>query len=87
MEIQRSGSVASGKGPADWFTSTVRIDPLFSAPDPARADRRARHLRARRAHGVAHPSARPDPDREHLEASLRRLGADRAADVNLTPAS
>ncbi len=36
MEIQRSGSVASGKGPADWFTGTVRIDPLFSAPDPAR---------------------------------------------------
>ena len=26
----------SGKGPADWFTGTVRIDPLFQAPDPAR---------------------------------------------------
>ena len=36
MEIKRSGSQPSGKGPADWFTGTVRIDPLFQAPDPAR---------------------------------------------------
>ncbi len=36
MEIKRSGAQPSGKGPADWFTGAVRIDPLFSAPDPAR---------------------------------------------------
>jgi quercetin dioxygenase-like cupin family protein len=36
MEIKRAGSQASDKGPADWFTGTVRIDPLFRAPDPAR---------------------------------------------------
>ena len=36
MEIKRSGSQASGKGPADWFTGTVRVDSLHSAPDPAR---------------------------------------------------
>ncbi|HEX2725073.1 MAG TPA: cupin domain-containing protein [Beijerinckiaceae bacterium] len=36
MEIRRSGSQASGKGPADWFTGAVRIDPLFQAADPAR---------------------------------------------------
>jgi len=36
MEIQRSGSRPSGKGPADYFTGAVRIDPLFQAPDPAR---------------------------------------------------
>ena len=36
MEIKRSGSQRSGKGPTDWFTGTVRIDPLFQAPDPAR---------------------------------------------------
>ena len=36
MEIKRSGSQPSGKGPQDYFTGTVRIDPLFSAPDPAR---------------------------------------------------
>src|SRR6202042_839272 len=36
MEITRIGSQPSGKGPADWFTGTVRVDPLFTAPDPAR---------------------------------------------------
>ena len=37
MEIKRSGSQPSTKGPVDWFTGTVRIDPLFQATDPARA--------------------------------------------------
>jgi len=36
MEINRSGSQPSGKGPADYFTGAVRIDPLFQASDPAR---------------------------------------------------
>ena len=36
MDIKRSGAQPSGKGPADWFTGTVRVDPLFSPPDPAR---------------------------------------------------
>jgi quercetin dioxygenase-like cupin family protein len=36
MNITRIGSTASGKGPADWFTGSVRVDPLFQAPDPAR---------------------------------------------------
>jgi quercetin dioxygenase-like cupin family protein len=36
MEIQRAGSPASVKGPSEWFTGTVRIDPLFQAPAPAR---------------------------------------------------
>src|SRR5438477_4727154 len=36
MEIKRVGSQASGKGPADWFSGTVRIDPLFQAGAPAR---------------------------------------------------
>ena len=36
MEIKRSGSQPSSKGPAEWFTGTVRIDPLFQANDPAR---------------------------------------------------
>jgi hypothetical protein len=38
MEIKRSGSQPSSKGPSDWFTGTVRIDPLFEAPEPARVD-------------------------------------------------
>ena len=37
MEITRIGSRPSGKGPADYFTGTVRIDPLFEPTDPARA--------------------------------------------------
>jgi quercetin dioxygenase-like cupin family protein len=37
MEIKRIGSQPSAKGPADWFTGAVRIDPLFSAKEPARA--------------------------------------------------
>jgi quercetin dioxygenase-like cupin family protein len=37
IEIKRNGSQASVKGPADWFTGTVRIDPLFQARDSARA--------------------------------------------------
>jgi len=36
VDIKRSGSQPSGKGPDDYFTGTVRIDPLFQAPDPAR---------------------------------------------------
>jgi len=36
MEIKRNGSQPSGKGPEDYFTGAVRIDPLFQAPDPAR---------------------------------------------------
>jgi quercetin dioxygenase-like cupin family protein len=37
MDIKHSGSRPSSRGPAEWFTGSVRIDPLFQAPDPARA--------------------------------------------------
>lgn len=37
MEIKRAGTQASIKGPADWFTGAVRIDPLFDATAPRRA--------------------------------------------------
>ena len=37
MDIKRAGAQPSAKGPEDWFTGTVRIDPLFQANDPARA--------------------------------------------------
>jgi quercetin dioxygenase-like cupin family protein len=36
MEIKRSGSQPSRKGPAENFTGSVRVDPLFDAPSPAR---------------------------------------------------
>jgi quercetin dioxygenase-like cupin family protein len=35
VQVTRVGATPSGKGPADWFTGTVRIDPLFG-PDPDR---------------------------------------------------
>jgi quercetin dioxygenase-like cupin family protein len=37
MNITHGGSQPSNTGPADWFTGRVRIDPLFTAPAPARA--------------------------------------------------
>jgi quercetin dioxygenase-like cupin family protein len=36
MDVKRSGSQPSGRAPEEHFTGTVRIDPLFQAPDPAR---------------------------------------------------
>ncbi|MEO6876273.1 MAG: cupin domain-containing protein [Opitutaceae bacterium] len=36
MEIKRAGSQSSNKGPADWFTGMVRIDPMIATPAPAR---------------------------------------------------
>lgn len=35
MNIQRAGSQPSAKGPADWFTGTVRIDPLYAVDAPS----------------------------------------------------
>ena len=37
MDIKRNGSQPSARGPAEYFTGTVRIDQLFKAPGPARA--------------------------------------------------
>jgi quercetin dioxygenase-like cupin family protein len=37
MDITRAGTLPSTRGPAEYFTGTVRIDPLFSPPEPARA--------------------------------------------------
>ena len=36
MQIIRNGSRPSTKGPAEYFTGAVRVDPLFQAGDPAR---------------------------------------------------
>ena len=36
MEIKRNGSQPSAKGPAEWFTGVVRVDPLHQASEPAR---------------------------------------------------
>ena len=60
MDIKRAGSQPSGKGPADWFTGTVRIDPLFDGHRPGPCGRGQRHVRAGCPDGVAHAPARPD---------------------------
>jgi quercetin dioxygenase-like cupin family protein len=49
MEIRQSGSQPSGKGPAEYFTGSVRVDPLFQPPEPARV---------RGAHVTFEPGAR-----------------------------
>ena len=49
MQIKRAGTQPSGKGPTDWFSGTVRVDPLFEAPEPARV---------RGAHVTFEPAAR-----------------------------
>lgn len=36
IEIKRNGSRPSSKGSPDWFTGSVRVDPLFQTPPPAR---------------------------------------------------
>lgn len=36
MDIIRAGSTPSARGPSDWFTGTVRIDPLFNPFEAAR---------------------------------------------------
>jgi len=37
MQIKRAGSQPSTRGPSDWFTGTVRIDPLYPVTPPARS--------------------------------------------------
>lgn len=37
MQIKRAGSQPSARAPADWFSGTVRVDPLFATTAPARA--------------------------------------------------
>jgi quercetin dioxygenase-like cupin family protein len=49
VDIKRNGSRPSGKGPAEYFTGMVRVDPLFEAPEPARV---------RSAHVTFEPGAR-----------------------------
>ena len=63
MEIKRSGSQPSASGPAEYFTGTVRIDPLFAAPEPARVLGASVTFEPRaRSNWHTHPFG-PDPDR------------------------
>src|SRR5262249_27988885 len=38
MDVKKNGSQPSGKGPAEYFTGTVRLDPLYQPPAPARTN-------------------------------------------------
>jgi hypothetical protein len=40
MELKRNGSQPSARGPAEYFTGTVRVDQLFKAPAPSRSGAR-----------------------------------------------
>ena len=55
MDIKRNGSQPSSKGPAEYFTGTVRIDPLVEAPDPARARRECHIQPGARSAWHTHP--------------------------------
>ena len=60
MEIKSSGSQPSAKGPAEWFTGTVRVDPLFDTSHPARvAGASVRLNPARAPRGTPTRSGRP----------------------------
>jgi hypothetical protein len=60
MEIKRIGSQPSARGPSDWFTGTVRIDPLFQTPDPALVQvAGVTFERVRGPHGTPIRSVRP----------------------------
>ncbi len=64
MDITRSGSQPSGKGPAEYFTGAVRIDPLFEAPDPARAVGASVTFEPGARTAWHSHQASPDPDRD-----------------------
>jgi hypothetical protein len=63
MEIKKAGSQASRKGPAEYFNGTVRVDPLFDAPDPARVLGASVTFEPG-AHCMAHSPAGADSDRD-----------------------
>jgi quercetin dioxygenase-like cupin family protein len=58
MEIRRSGSQPSHKGPSDWFTGSVRIEPLFEAAPPSHGSGAAGEPRVRCASVTFEPGAR-----------------------------
>ena len=74
IKITRSGSQPSQQAPAENFTGSVRVEPLFQANAPARASGRSGHVRAWRSVCVALPSARPDSDRDGGRGPSSALG-------------
>src|ERR1044072_2730857 len=81
IRIARRGTQPSRQGPAENFTGSVRVDPLFQANAPAPASavllHFARGARAGRAGGVAYAPARADPDRDGGYGAGAALGRSR----------
>jgi quercetin dioxygenase-like cupin family protein len=74
MDIQRPGSQPSSKGPSDWFTGAVRIDPLFQAPDPAFVQGASVTFEPGARNCMAHASSRSDLDRNRRLPTCPALG-------------
>lgn len=74
MQINRAGSQPSAKGPSEYFTGTVRVDPLFERKNPARVTGGDGNLRTLRSFGVAYASAGPDSDRDAWLRARPALG-------------
>src|SRR6266571_434146 len=64
MDITRSGSQPSGKGPSEYFTGAIRLDPLFEAPAPARALGASVTFEPGARTAWHSHQASPDPDRD-----------------------
>ena len=74
MEIKRNGSQPSSKGPAEWFTGNVHIEPLHQADAPARVGISKCHIRAWRPDCMAQPSTGSDFDRDRWQWTGTELG-------------
>jgi len=64
ISITRSGSQPSAKGPAEYFTGSVRRDPLFKVNDPSRASGALVTFEPGARTAWHHPPTGPDTDRD-----------------------
>ena len=62
MEIKRSGSQSSGKGPAGYFHRRSPHRPFVRRTRTGPRSQRERHVRAGSAHRLAYAPSRPDAD-------------------------
>ena len=69
MKITRAGTQPSAKGPADWFTGTVRIDPQFQAEAPGRVAGAAAAHQWQAVKRRAIPTTAPPEEVKHAQAA------------------
>lgn len=70
MELKRNGTQPSARGPSECFTGTVRIDRLFSAPEPAREWRLRDFEPCARSNWHTHPLGQTYSDVRYSTRSL-----------------